>query len=144
MSVSHFPTACATVRVRYSETDQMGVAYYANHFVWFEVARNAFTRQQGIDYVQMERDGYILPVLEATCRYHAPARYDDELMIEITPIEVRRRSVHFGYRIRREGQLLAEGSTIQVLTSREGKPRSFPPEIAARFAGTESATGLAE
>jgi acyl-CoA thioester hydrolase len=116
----------------------MGVAYYANHFVWFEVARNAFTRQQGIDYAQMERDGFVLPVLEAKCRYHAPARYDDELVIEISPVEVRRRSVHFMYRIMRGDSLLAEGSTVQVLTSKDGRPRSFPPEIADRFAGAAS------
>ena len=71
------------LRVRYAETDQMGVVYYANYLVWFEVGRVEFMRSLGFDYKQMEvEDGCILPVIEATCRYKAPARYDDELLIE--------------------------------------------------------------
>ncbi len=128
-----YAVASARVRVRYAETDQMGVVYYANHFVWFEVARNAFTRQQGIDYRQLEAEGCFMPVIEARCRYRSPARYDDEIDIVIQPIQVRRRSVEFGYRILRGDEQLAEGETVQVLVGKDGKPKSWPDDIAAKF-----------
>lgn len=127
-----------TVRVRYAETDQMGVAYYANYLVWFEVARNAFCRERGIDYVAMEAQGLLLPILEATCRYRSPARYDDELAIEIRVVERKSRTVRFGYRIIRGETLIAEGETLQMLVGRDNRPRSWPPEIATRFSQPHS------
>jgi acyl-CoA thioester hydrolase len=129
------PPITATVRVRYAETDQMGVAYYSHYFIWFEVARSEFCRARGIDYPAMEADGLFLPVVEARCRYLSPARYDDELSIEIRPLDVRRRSIRFGYRILREDSLLAEGGTLQVPVSRDGKPCSLPPHLFTRFCG---------
>ena len=74
-------TATTTLRVRYAETDQMGVVYYAHYFVWFEVARAELLRQQGWSYREMEASGVILPVIEAYCEYRRPARYDDQVEV---------------------------------------------------------------
>jgi len=122
-----------TIRVRYAETDQMGVAYYANHFVWFEVARGAFCRARGIDYIAMEADGLYLPIMEAKCRYKTPARYDDELTVAVHVSRLTKRTVHFNYTVMRDGTLIAEGETTQMLVDAKGTPRAFPDDIAARF-----------
>ena len=110
------------LRVRYAETDQMGVVYYANYLVWFEVGRVEFMRSLGFDYKQMEvEDGCILPVVEANCRYKAPARYDDLILIEAWPSLLRGSLLKFGYRVirastARESQLLlAEGETVHIV-----------------------------
>src|SRR6185437_3405824 len=90
------------VRVRYAETDQMGVVYHANYLVWFEIGRVELMRQQGVDYKRMElEDGCFIAVVEATARYKAPARYDDELIIETTVRAVRGPIIRFGYKILR-------------------------------------------
>jgi acyl-CoA thioester hydrolase len=110
------------LRVRYAETDQMGVVYYANYLVWFEIGRVEFMRSLGFDYKQMEvEDGCILPVIEATCRYKAPARYDDVILIDCWPVLLRGSVLKFAYRVlrastAREGQLvLAEGETVHIV-----------------------------
>src|SRR5271170_2225136 len=108
-----------TLRVRYAETDQMGVVYYANYFVWCEVGRVEFLRHIGYDYKQMEaEENCRLPVAEATCRYKVPARYDDEIAVETSVTGLRGNIVMFSYRILRldaEGeQLLAEAETVHV------------------------------
>ena len=91
-----------TLRVRYAETDQMGVVYYANYFVWCEIGRVEFFRQLGHDYKQMEiEDDCHLPVVDASCRYRSPARYDEEVVIETRVIALRSSFVKFGYRILR-------------------------------------------
>jgi len=122
-----------TLRVRYFETDQMQVAHHAHYFVWFEAARSEFCRVRGIDYAAMERAGYFLPIVEARCRYRTPARYDDEITIRAHVTERTRRTLKMGYIVLRGDAQIAEGETIQMLVDRDGKPRSFPPEIAARF-----------
>ena len=92
----------ARVRVRYAETDQMGVVYHANYLVWFEVGRVEFMRQRGLNYKQMEmEDGCGIAVVEATVRFKAPARYDDELIVETRVLKARGPVVHFGYKILR-------------------------------------------
>jgi len=121
------------VRVRYFETDKMQVAHHANYLVWFEEARSAFCRIRGIDYPQMERDGLFLPIVEAHCRYIAPARYDELLSVSVFVLECARRSVRFGYVIQRDETLLAEGETYQILVDGNGRPRSWPEELAARM-----------
>ena len=73
------PRSVSRIRVRYADTDKMGVAYYANYFVWFEVGRTDLLRQSGWSYREMEAEGFSLPVIEAQCAYRAPARYDDEI-----------------------------------------------------------------
>jgi acyl-CoA thioester hydrolase len=120
-----------TLRVRYAETDQMGVVYYANYFVWCEIGRVEFFRQLGYDYKQMEiEDDCHLPVVEANCRYRAPARYDDEVAIETSVIALRSYVIKFGYRILRlqaEGELvLAEAETVHVSVDKSFQKRNLP------------------
>ena len=120
-STLHTMPTVAELRVRYAETDQMNVVYYANYLVWFEIGRVEFLRSLGFDYKQMEVEhNCILPVVEATCRYRAPARYDDIIQIECEPILLRRSVLKFAYRILRkeadgERTLLAEGETVHVV-----------------------------
>lgn len=116
------------VRVRYAETDQMGIAYYANYFVWFEVGRSQYCNDCGFSYRDMEREtGLFLIVAEASCRYRNPARYEDELIIRTTVTEATRRTVRFSYEIEREGGVaVAIGETLHVLINAEGRPSSFP------------------
>jgi len=120
-----------TVRVRYAETDQMGVAYYANYFVWCEIGRVELLRQLGFEYKQMEiDDGCHLPVVEATCRYKSPARYDDEVTIETRVSGLRSSVIRFAYRLlaRRDDQaaVLAEAETVHVVVDREMKKCPLP------------------
>lgn len=117
------------LRVRYAETDQMGIVYYANHFVWFEIGRTDFCRKQGFAYRDMEeQDGLYIIVAEARCRYKAPARYDEEILVRTCLRACRKRVLVFGYEICRaaSGELLAQGETVHVITDREGRPRVLP------------------
>ena len=126
-------TGEARVRVRYAETDQMGVVYHANYLVWFEVGRVELMRQRGLDYKRMELDeGCWIAVVEATVRFKAPARYDDELLIETRVITLRGPIIRFGYKILRveDGLLLCEGATVHVVVGRDMKRRSFPKKYA--------------
>lgn len=128
--------ASTTFRVRYAETDQMGVVYYANYFVWFEIGRTDFCRQHGFAYRDMEqKDGLFIIVAEARCRYKAPARYDDEIMVRTCVRAVRKRVVVFGYEVYRQvnDELLAEGETVHVITDRDGRPRSLPDKYRDLF-----------
>ena len=118
-----------TIRVRYAETDRMGVVYHANYLVWFEIGRTEFCRARGFAYKDMEEnDRAFLVVAESYCRYKAPAFYDDELVVRTHITELRRRSLRFGYEIVRlsDGQIIAEGETGHVVTDKNGRVRSFP------------------
>ncbi|MFQ5778467.1 MAG: acyl-CoA thioesterase [Terriglobia bacterium] len=117
-----------SVRVRYAETDQMGVAYYANHFIWFELGRTDYIRRSGTTYREIEEQGgCYITVAEARCRYHAPVRYDDVLTIRTRLKSIRRRVIHFTYEVLAEdGTKVASGETIHVVTDSEGKPRTLP------------------
>ena len=125
--------AACQVRVRYAETDKMGVAYYANYFVWFEVGRCELLRTLGGTYNQLEETGVLLPVIEARCNYRAPARYDDALMIETTGSLKSRARVEFSYEVRRKttSELLASGNTIHAATDPNGRPLRVPPALQA-------------
>jgi acyl-CoA thioester hydrolase len=115
------------VRVRYAETDQMGMAYYANYLIWMEVGRSDFCRQCGFSYRDLEREEQaFLTVAEATCRYHSPARYEDELVIETELARAKGRIVEFTYRIKRDDTVLAEGRTVHVVIGPDGRPRAMP------------------
>lgn len=117
------------VRVRYSETDKMGVVYHANYLIWFEIGRTEFCRARGFSYREMEEDdNAFLVVAESYCRYKAPAYYDDELLIRTHITELRKRSLRFGYEIVRasDGVVIAEGETGHVVTNGDGRVRSFP------------------
>ena len=116
------------VRVRYAETDQMQVAYYANHFVWFELGRTEFFRQRGYVYRELEeQEGCYLVVAEASCRYHSPARYDEVLTVRTRVKAARTRVVVFTYEILGPaGNKVATGETVHVITDGKGKPRTLP------------------
>ncbi len=119
----------STLRVRYAETDQMGIVYYANYYVWFEIGRTDFCRQRGFAYRDMEeQDGLFIIVAESRCRYKAPARYDDEIQVRTCVKSCRKRVLTFGYEIYRPStdELLAEGETVHVITDRHGRPRVLP------------------
>ncbi len=127
----------ARVRVRYAETDQMGVVYHANYLVWFEIGRVEFIRTLGLDYKAMEvEEGCGIAVVEAAARYRAPARYDDELTIQTTLLAARSSVVRFGYRVLRvaDGLLLCEGETTHVVVGKDMKKRPMPQRYAERFA----------
>jgi acyl-CoA thioester hydrolase len=119
------------VRVRYAETDQMGVVYYSNYFVWFEVGRTDLLRDSGGSYRDMEADGVSLPVIEAHCQYHRPARYDDELEIRTTGALVSPVRVEFSYQIVRpvDGSALATGRTVHAVLDRAGRPCRLPARV---------------
>jgi acyl-CoA thioester hydrolase len=136
------------VRVRYAETDQMGIVYYANYLVWFELGRVELLRSLGLAYSRLETDhGCILPVIEASCRYKSPARYDDEILIETRPAMLRGSVLKFAYRILRkapQGQehtgqnqtgreqtLLAEGETVHVVCDDQLKRKPLPEKYEA-------------
>jgi acyl-CoA thioester hydrolase len=122
-----------TLRVRYAETDQMGVVYYANYLVWFELGRVELLRQLGFDYKQMEvQDDCYIPVVEATCRYRSPARYDDVVSIETEASLARGYLLKFRYRLRRAADetLLAEGETVHVVTGSDMKRKLLPMKYA--------------
>jgi acyl-CoA thioester hydrolase len=115
------------LRVRYAETDQMGMVYYANYLIWMEVGRSDFCRECGFRYSDLEREEQaFLTVAEANCRYLAPARYDDEVLVETALTRLKNRIVEFTYRIKSGSTLLAEGRTVHVVIGRDGKPRSMP------------------
>ena len=124
------------LRVRYAETDQMGVVYHANYFIWFEVGRVEFLRDLGFSYREMEQeeDCYIA-VVDARCRYKAPARYDDELVVRTHLKNVRESLVHFGYELVRsvDGLLLAEAETTHVVIDREMKKTAIPEKYMQVF-----------
>ena len=114
-------------RVRYAETDQMGMVYYANYLVWMEIGRSDFCRECGFSYRDLEREEQaFLTVAEATCRYVAPARYDDEILVATELSRVGSRVVEFTYRIKSGPTLLAEGRTFHVVIGTDGRPRSMP------------------
>ena len=124
------------IRVRYAETDQMGVVYHANYFIWFEVGRVEFLRQLGFSYKEMEqKDGCCIAVVDAHCRYKAPALYDDELIVRTTLKHVRESLVQFRYELVRanDGTLLAEGETTHVVIGMDLKKRAIPEKYMAMF-----------
>ena len=118
-----------SLRVRYAETDQMGVVYYANYLVWMEVGRVELVRALGLQYKDLEEsEGLYLSVVEANCRYLYPARYDQEIVVATRIAKVGSRMVEFGYRISsiEPERLLAEGFTRHIWLNREWKPTSLP------------------
>ena len=124
------------LRVRYAETDQMGVVYHSNHFVWFEVGRVELLRQLGFSYRDMEiHDNRFIAVAEAKCRYRAPARYDEEVLVRTELLNVRDSVVHFGYELRRaeDGALLAEGETTHIVTDADMKIATLPEKYLKAF-----------
>jgi acyl-CoA thioester hydrolase len=119
------------VRVRYSEVDRMGVAHHRSHFVWFEMGRTELMRSSGLPYAEVEAQGIFLPVIEASCVYRAPARYDDRLLVRTTLTGLGAARATFSYRIEREsdGRVLATGATTHAAVGAGGRPRRMPESV---------------
>lgn len=114
------------VRVRYSETDGMGLLYHANYINYFEVGRTELGRQRGFSYREMEASGLFLVVAEIGCKYRRPARYDDLLTVRTTLTRVTHVKLVYHYEVLRDGQLLAEGHSTLACVDREGRPQPLP------------------
>jgi acyl-CoA thioester hydrolase len=125
----------ARLRVRYAETDQMGIVYYANYLVWMELGRVEYCRAAGIIYSEMEaNDGVLLAVAEAQCRYIHPARYDEEIVVETRVAKAHARMVVFHYAMKRaDGVLLATGETKHVFCTPDMQPCKLPAKYRAAF-----------
>ncbi|HXJ16223.1 MAG TPA: thioesterase family protein [Candidatus Polarisedimenticolia bacterium] len=124
------------IRVRYAETDQMGVVYYGNYFTWFEIGRVEFCRQLGFEYRRMEiEDDSFLMVAKASCRYKRPARFDDLLSIRTRVAESKRRTVLFAYEVvnQTSGETIATGETLHVICDRQGRLKSLPEKYRKYF-----------
>jgi len=130
-----------TVRVRYAETDQMGVVYYANFFVWFEVARVELMRHLGFSYKQMEiEDDSFVVVAKASCTYKQPAKFDDVIRIRTQVSESRKRTITFSYEVFKDGanSVIATGETLHVICDKNGRPKSLPDKYRKYFPLTHS------
>ena len=129
-------TVAPQIRVRYAETDQMGVVYHANYLIWFEVGRVELMRSLGFDYKQMEiEDDRHIVVVDVRCRYKAPARYDDVIAVETSIAALRGSILKFGYRLVRisDGKLLAEGETTHLITDSSMQKKSLPEKYVTAF-----------
>lgn len=124
------------LRVRYAETDQMGVVYHANYLVWCEMGRTDFIRRLGMTYAEMERGGVSLAVSELSARFHAAAKYDDLIRVRTSLGDVRSRMISFDYVISNaeSNQRLVSARTALVCLDRNGKPTSLPAELRELFA----------
>jgi acyl-CoA thioester hydrolase len=131
----------STVRVRYAETDNMGVVYYANYLVWFEVGRTDLLRHAGWSYREMEQEGFSLPVIEAHCEYARPAKYDDDVEVRTTGSLVSPVRLRFDYEVARsaDGVVLAHGHTVHATLGRDGKPCRLPARARELFPGASRA-----
>ena len=137
MTSNHHPASNETkLRVRYAETDQMGVVYHSNHLIWFEVGRGELMRQMGFSYQKMEReDGLYIAVAEAKCRYRAPVYYDEEVVVRTWLKTARSSVVVFSYELLRAEtrEVLAEGETVHVVTDCEMRVARLPDKYLAVF-----------
>ncbi len=130
------------LRVRYAETDQMGVVYHSNYLVWFEIGRVELMRQLGFRYRDMEQaDGCHIPVADLRIRYKQPAHYDEEVIVRTRLAEVHRSLLRFRYRVLRagDGTLLAEGETTHLVVDRELKRCSLPQKYVDAFQAAQIA-----
>ncbi len=125
------------IRVRYAETDQMGVAYYANYLVWFEVGRSEFCRTRGFRYIDLEALGYKLVVTDVNCRYRNSARYDETVIVRTRLKGVNKRMITFRYQILRKDQeeVIAEGETRHICVDSNGKTKSLPEKFLVCLTG---------
>lgn len=125
-------TVETSLRVRYSETDRMGIVYHANYIVWFEIGRTDFCRAAGMPYRAMEDAGILILVTGVECRYRRSARYDDAVRVRSRLVEIASRGLAFAYEIADEkDRILADGTTRHVFADAAGRPRRAPPEIIA-------------
>jgi len=133
-AIPRAPAHETTVRVRYAETDQMGVVYHANYFIWMELGRVEYCRAAGMRYRDMEReDGILLAVVEAECRYRRPARYDDEITVRTAVARANRRTVEFSYQLLLDAEVIASGRTRHLFLDKDLRPSSLPARYYALF-----------
>jgi len=125
-----FPVDKIELKVRYAETDQMGVVYYANYLVWFEVARTEYFRKLNVLYSDLEKKGIYLVVAESNCKYKASVKYDDAICVRTRLNYVKAGSLEFGYEIFQGDKLVATGRTAHVFINRKRKPIRIPLEVA--------------
>jgi acyl-CoA thioester hydrolase len=132
---SRFPPLEIQFRVRYAETDQMGVVYHANYLVWCEIGRTEFIRTLGVSYADMERAGVSLAVSELSMRFHAAARYDNMIRVETTLSDVRSRMMTFDYLCSNaeNGQRFVTARTTLVSLDPHGRPMALPPDFRRRL-----------
>lgn len=117
-------------RVRYEETDQMGMVYYANYLVWFEVARTEFFRDKGVEYRKIEEeDNLYIPVVEAYCRYKSPLKYDDLVTVKTSLTDIGGTRMSFEYEVSSSGKIAATGKTKHAFVNKEGRPVPIPAKI---------------
>jgi acyl-CoA thioester hydrolase len=117
------------IRVRYAETDQMGCVHHANYFVYFEMGRTELLRATGLDYRSIEQRGFYLVIAKANCRFRAPARYDDALVLRTTLTRVTPVRIEHSYQLLRQEELLAEGETTLACVDKDGRLQALPPEL---------------
>jgi len=131
-------TVETTLRVRYAETDTMGIVYHANYLIWFEVGRGDYFRALGQDYGRWEEEGYLLPVSEAYARYHAPARYGETITVSTRVQQVRSRSITLAYEVHAADtqQLLASGWTKHICSDHQGHACRLPKAMTESLAGS--------
>ncbi len=126
---------CKPFRVRYCETDKMGIVYHGNYYPWFEIGRTEYLRDLGLTYKAMEEQGILLPLIENHCKYRIPAVYDDEIFVRTTVKELTVARVVFSYqlyKLEEDGVLLAEGETAHAFTNTSNRPvniRKLAPEL---------------
>ena len=135
------PTVVVRERVRYAETDGMGIAYNANFLVWFEIGRTSYMRAAGLPYRELETAGYFMPVASFSGELREPLAYDDEFEIHTRVSRVRSRQVDFAYELRRDGRLLATGSTTHSCVDRDRRPVAMPAAMRASLAAPGPADG---
>jgi acyl-CoA thioester hydrolase len=131
------PVSVSKVRVRYAETDKMGIVYYANYFVWFEIGRTDWLRETGWTYRDMEAEGFALPVIEASCEYRSGARYDDELEVRTRGALASGVRIAFDYEVvrRADRAVVARGRTVHAAVDRTGRPIRLPARVRELLAG---------
>lgn len=117
------------IRVRYQETDKFGIVYYANYYVWFEIARTEFFRSMGFPYTELEKKGVYIVVANSSCQYKQPAYYDDQITVRSRVSSLKNTSFTFEYEVMRGNDLLAIGKTVQVVVSKDRKPIKIPEDI---------------
>ncbi|RCS54705.1 acyl-CoA thioesterase [Bremerella cremea] len=114
------------VRVRYQETDAQGRVHHANYITYFELARTEMLRAGGFNYKRMEEEGLLLVVRDVQCRYHLPAEFDDLLLVTVKAVKAKGARIELNYEIRRDDEMIVEGSTLLACITREGKPTRIP------------------
>lgn len=121
-------------RVRYVDTDKMGVTYYANYFVWFEAARTEYFRALGLPYTECEKKGYYLPVIETAANYRIPSSYDDLVIVRTSISEISRTSIRFEYQVLQKdtGRLLTTGHSVHVFVDKAMRPCRVSEDVKSR------------